>query len=186
MNHQWQEIKIVSNPRPDPNPRRRVPPVLDVTLLELARRRPNDLRSRLRWSAIDEGHHILQLIAKPVRSAGLIKSGASPNAAGQDLIDKPAIEHEVDAQIGRCHMQGVQAVVPVLLHFGERSTGSIWLRVLLNEPMNLRETVRLTQDKNHFSRLTGRHRQFRPDCRTGIEGRGRAARQREAPHGRGR
>ena len=112
-----------------PIPGRRVPPVLDVALFELPRRRPQDLRPRLCRSAVDQGHHILQLVAKAVRSAGLVKRGAGPNAASQDLIDQPAVEHQVDARIGRRHVQRVQEAVPLLLHLGQRRIGSIGLRV---------------------------------------------------------
>ena len=52
--------------------------------------------------------------------------------------------------------------------------------------MDLLQTVRLTQDKNHFSRLTGSQRHFRRHCRAGIEGRARAAGQPDAPQGGGR
>ena len=52
--------------------------------------------------------------------------------------------------------------------------------------MNLRQIVRLTQDKNHFSRLAGRQRQFRRHCRAGIEARTGAAGQPDALQGGGR
>jgi hypothetical protein len=142
---------------------------LDVALFELACRRSQDLGPRLCRSAVDQRHHILQLIAKPVRSAGLVKRRAGPHPASQDLVDQPAIDHEVDAAIGRFHVQRVQEAVPLLLHFGQRHIGSISLRVLMNEPMDLRQTVPLTQNENHLSRLAGRQRHTGRDCRTGIE-----------------
>ena len=78
MDHQWQEIEIVGDPRADADPRRRVPPVLDVALLELARRRPQDLRPRLCRGAVDQSHHILQLVAETRTLRRIDKTRSAP------------------------------------------------------------------------------------------------------------
>src|ERR1044071_6327457 len=101
MNHEWQEIQVVGDSCANTNPGRRVPPMLDITFLELPCRGSQDLRPRFSGSTVDQGHHILQLISKAIRSAGLLKRGAGPNAAGQDLINEPTVEHQVNAWIGR-------------------------------------------------------------------------------------
>src|SRR5687768_8505550 len=95
VNNERQEIEIVGDPRANADPGGRVPPMLDIALLELPRRRSQDLRTRLCRSAVDQGHHILQLVSKAIRSAGLVKRGACPNAASQYLINEPTVEHHV-------------------------------------------------------------------------------------------
>ncbi len=50
----------------------RVPPVLDIALLELPRRGRQDMLPREFGSRINEPDRILQLIPEPKRSAGLI------------------------------------------------------------------------------------------------------------------
>ena len=59
------------------------------------------------------------------------------------------------------------------------------LRIVANESMNLRQTVRLTQRENHFSRLTRSQRQFRRHSGAGIEGWARVAGQPHALQGGG-
>ena len=170
VNHERQKIEVVGDPRANADPGRRVPPVLDIALLELPCRRSQDLRPRLCRSAVDQGHHILQLISKAVRPTGLVERGAGPNAASQDLINKPAVEHQVDAAIGRSHVQRVQVAVPLLLYLRQSRSSSMGLCVFANKSMNFLQTVRLTQDKNHFPRLARSQRQFGRHCRAGIEG----------------
>jgi len=70
----------------------RVPPVLDVALDELTRRRAQDLRARDLGRGVDERHHVLQLVAEAVGAAGLIEGRACPDAAGQRLIQQPAVQ----------------------------------------------------------------------------------------------
>src|SRR5262245_57664551 len=76
-----QEQEIVRDACADALAGRRVPPVLHVAFLELPARRPQDLRPRLLRRAVDEGHHVLQLIAETVGAAGLVERGAAPDAA---------------------------------------------------------------------------------------------------------
>ena len=52
--------------------------MLDVAFDELAARAERDLRSHDRWFGVNEGHHVLQLIAKAVRSARLVVTAARP------------------------------------------------------------------------------------------------------------
>src|SRR5690349_17475324 len=114
VNHEWQEIEVVSDACANPDPGRRVPPMLDVTFFELARRRSQDLRSSFQWSAVHQCHYILELVPKTISSAGLIKRRAGPNAASQNLVNKPAVNHEVHTRIGRVNLQRCQMAVPLL------------------------------------------------------------------------
>src|SRR4026209_1429594 len=144
VNHERQEIEVVGDPRANADPRRRVPPMLDIALLELSRRRSQDLRARLRWSAADQGHHILQLVWKTIRTAGLVKRGACPNRASQYLINEPTVEHQVHARIRRSHLQRVQVTVPLLLPLGQCGIGSAGLCVFPDEATTLPQTACLT------------------------------------------
>src|SRR6185369_11386493 len=151
VNHERQEIEVVRYSRANADPGRRVPPMLDVALLKLPCRRSQDLRARLRRSAVDQGHHVLQLVSKAVRTAGLVKRGACPNAASQYLINEPTVEHQVHTRIRRSHLQGVQVAVPLLLNLAQYGIGSAGLCVFADEATNLLQTVRLSQGKDHFS-----------------------------------
>ena len=103
-----------------PTPDGRVPPVLDVALLELPCGGAQDLRSRFLRGTVDQRHHVLKLVAEPVRSAGLIEGGTRPHPARQHLIHEPPVEHQVDGRIGRRDLQRVQVAVPVLLHLRQQ------------------------------------------------------------------
>ena len=86
---------IVRYARANPLAGVRQPPVLDVTLDELAARRFQQVLSRHGWPDRRQGHAVLQLISEAVGAAGLVKPRASPDAAGERLIGQPAIEHNV-------------------------------------------------------------------------------------------
>ena len=65
--------KIVTDPGPDAGARLWMPPVLDVAFHELSRGRAQNVVARKLGRSMHEGHDILQLIAKPVSAARLIK-----------------------------------------------------------------------------------------------------------------
>ena len=81
-----------------PRAGRRVPPVLHVAFLELPRRRPQDLRPRLLRGAVDQGHHVLELVAEAVGPARLVERRPAPDPAGQHLVEQPAVEHQVQGR----------------------------------------------------------------------------------------
>ena len=87
--------------------------MLDVTLFELSRCRSQDLRSSFCWGAVHQSHYILELVPKAISSAGLIKRRPGPNAATQNLINKPAVYHQVHTRIGRCDLQCGQVAIPL-------------------------------------------------------------------------
>ena len=76
-----------------------------------ARSRCSRATSRLRDH---QRHHVLELVAKPVGAAGLIERRARPDAAGQRLVEQPAVEHDVHGAVGRPHLDRAEHVVPVL------------------------------------------------------------------------
>ena len=91
-----------------------MPPVLDVALDELPRGGPQYLRARDVSLRDRERHHVLELIAKAIRAARLIKRRARPDATGERLIEQPAIEHNVHGPIGCRHLHRAKNVIPVL------------------------------------------------------------------------
>ena len=84
-----------------PRAGRRVPPVLHVAFLELPGGRPQDLRPRLLRGAVDQGHHVLELVAEAVGPARLVERRPAPDPAGQHLVEQPAVEHQVQRRVGR-------------------------------------------------------------------------------------
>ena len=76
--------------------RRRMPPVLHVPFAELARGGAQQMLAQQRRLGMHQGHRVLQLVAEAERAARLVKSRARPHAAGERLVDQPAVGQEVD------------------------------------------------------------------------------------------
>ncbi len=92
----------------------RVPPMLHVAFAELMRRGPQEVLTGEGRLGMHQRHHILQLVAEAERSAGLIKSGARPQAATQGLIQQPAVGHHINGGIGCLDQHGAERPIPVL------------------------------------------------------------------------
>src|SRR5678809_208091 len=56
---QWKEIEVVGDAGADTASTRRMPPMLDVALFELARCRPEDLCTGFPRRSVDHGHRVL-------------------------------------------------------------------------------------------------------------------------------
>ncbi len=61
-------------------------------------------------------HRVLQLVAEAVGAARLVEAGARPGAAGQRLVEQPAIHHDVEGAIGRLDLHVAGELVPVRAH----------------------------------------------------------------------
>ena len=72
-----------------------------------------------------QGHRVLQLIAEAERAARLIESGAGPHAAGERLIDEPAVGQEVDRRVGRFDIDHAERAAPVMPDAFERPMGVV-------------------------------------------------------------
>jgi hypothetical protein len=59
-------------------------------------------------------HAVLQLIAKAVCAAGLIKGCPRPDAAGERLIQHPAIEDDIQRPVRRFHLDRAENMLPML------------------------------------------------------------------------
>src|SRR6476660_6921961 len=81
-----QPKQVIGYKSPHAPPSWRMPPMLNISFLELMRGRQKNLRSGNFRLCVDQRHYILQLVTKTERAARLIKSRASPNTARQRLI----------------------------------------------------------------------------------------------------
>src|SRR4029453_3950366 len=64
----------------------RMPPVLDIAILELPGGGAQHVLPGQRGLGHRERHHVLKLIAKPVRTTGLVERRPRPHATGQRLV----------------------------------------------------------------------------------------------------
>src|SRR6202030_1518224 len=96
---------------------RRMPPMLDVSGAELAGSGSQKMLPRNFATNGSEGHDILKLIAKTVGTAQLIKSRPGPNAAGEGLIEKPTIDHQIRGSNGCRDLYSIEDIVPTRRNF---------------------------------------------------------------------
>ena len=74
--------------------------MLDVPLEKLPAGCAQDVGSRLVRGGVEKCHHVLQLVAKTVSSARLIKGRTAPDATGKHLIKQPAIDKQIERGSG--------------------------------------------------------------------------------------
>ena len=110
---------IVGDARAHALARMRQPPMLHVALDELPRRGAQQVLARHRRPRGDQRHAVLQLVAEAVGAARLIERRAGPDAAGQRLIQQPAVQHDVHRTVGRLHLDRAEDVVPVAADLGQ-------------------------------------------------------------------
>ena len=130
-----------------------MPPVLHVAFLELVRSCEQDLFARDFRTAVDERHHVLQLIAETKRAARLIKRGARPDATRKCLVKQPAIEHRVERCIRRSHFDRAEQFVPVGQHFFKRCVDSSCLAELCDDSLRRRFRLRFAEQKDRLRAL---------------------------------
>ena len=106
------QTQVVRDAGAGASARRRVPPVLDVALDELARRRAQQMLAGEVAASQGDRHHVLELVAEPVGPARLVERGPCPHPAGERLVEQPGIQHHVERAIGRSHLHDRQNVVP--------------------------------------------------------------------------
>ena len=61
-----------------------------------------------------QGHAVLQLVAEAVGAACLIEAGPRPDAAGQRLVEQPAVQHDVHGPVRRADLHRASSVAPVV------------------------------------------------------------------------
>ncbi len=72
--------------------------------------RPGDL-----GRGVDQGHHVLELVAEAERAARLVEARARPVPAGEHLVEQPAVGQQVERRVGRLHLHDAQATLPAAL-----------------------------------------------------------------------
>ena len=90
-----------------------MPPVQHVPDLELAPGGVQDVRAAEAGSAVHESHHVLELVAKAKGTAGLIEGRSRPESTRERLVEKPAVEHQVERRVRGAHLQRAEQGVPL-------------------------------------------------------------------------
>ena len=62
--------------------------------------------------AMQQRHHVLELVAEAEGAARLVVAGARPQPAAQVLVEQPAVHHQVEGVVGRAHLHRVEDVGP--------------------------------------------------------------------------
>src|SRR5512143_1832909 len=96
---QGQPEKIVRTACTHAPPRRGMPPMLNISLLELMGRAEEEVLAHKPRLGEDERHCVLQLVAETECAPGLVVSTPSPEAACQGLVEKPAVGQHVDGLV---------------------------------------------------------------------------------------
>src|SRR5580658_2656643 len=89
--------------------------MLHVTLNELAGSGPQQLLPSQLRPRDQQRHAVLELVAKAVGAAGLIKCRSRPHAADQRLIEHPAIQDDVEAAARCLDLNRAERSVPPAL-----------------------------------------------------------------------
>ena len=75
--------------------------MLDVAFAELPRSRSQHVLPRQFGLGDCERHHVLKLIAKAVRTSGLIEGRARPQSTRKRLVEQPAVEQYIHGAVRR-------------------------------------------------------------------------------------
>ena len=118
-----QPEQVVRAAGPDAAAARGVPPVLDVSLHELARRRPDEVLAGQVRPRQGQGEDVLDLVPESVRPARLVVAGARPEPARDILVEEPAVDEEVEGVVRRRDADGPERLFPGRLHRGELGLG---------------------------------------------------------------
>ena len=108
--------------------------------------------ARFLGGAVDQGHHVLELVAEAVGPAGLVERRPAPDPAGQDLVEQPAIEHQVQRGVGRPDLDGPEDAVPSALTSASALSASTGRSVGPNEPPRVFRGLRLPERRRRRPR----------------------------------
>src|SRR5579859_6981646 len=144
------------------------PPMLDVALDELAGSRAQQVLACHGGLHGGQRHAVLQLVAKTIGTARLIEARACPDAAGQRLIEQPAVQHGVHRTIGRLHLDRAQHSVPVPADLRQNLV-QIDLAVLRYERARILRTASLAKEKYDLEAGVWRQHGRSSQCSARIE-----------------
>src|SRR5438552_18089226 len=146
-----------------------MPPMLHVSFGELPRSGTENQLARNRRRGINKSQRILQLVSKAIRAARLIQSGPSPYAAAQGLIEQPAIQHEINRENRRLHLNRGEEIIPPLSRLFQRPFNPFRITVLRNQTPSVFDIIRLTEHINHCLFFTWAEFELRLQCCAWIE-----------------
>ncbi len=146
-----------------------MPPVLHVAFLKLMTAGKQNLFASNRGTAIDQGHHVLQLIAKPKRTARLIESRARPNAARQGLVKQPAVEHRIHRRVRRSDLYRAEQIVPMRQDFFKGIVNVTRIRKCFDQGLSFLFRPRFAQHKDEFASFMRRQLDGYLQCGARIE-----------------
>ena len=175
---------VVGNARTHALPRRRHPPVLKVALDELPGRGAQEMRARERRSRQRERHPVLELVAETVGAARLVERRACPHAAGERLVEQPAIQHEVHRPVRRSHLHRAQHIVPVV-HDAAQDRIEIGGPVASDQGLRIGRGRRLAEEEDELHRLPRLELDRRLQGAAGVEAGAHPLRERRVPGQRG-
>ena len=154
--------------------------MLHVAFLELPRSRAQQVGAGDLGANGGQRHAVLQLVPEAVGPAGLIERRARPDAAGERLVQEPAIQHEIHRARWRAHPQRAQHAIPELRDTGQHGV-QIRCAVLGQQGAGLIGSAGLAQQHGHFNLTICRHNDVGAQCAAGVEpGAGRARQLRAA------
>ena len=102
---------IVRDARPHALSGMRQPPMLNVAFDELPGGGAQEMAPRLVRRGEGQRHAVLKLVAEAVGAARLIEGGARQDAAGERLIEQPAVQHDVHGAVGRLDLDRARAML---------------------------------------------------------------------------
>ena len=114
VHREGQPGEIVGEPRAHAPTALRMPPVLHVTLHELPAGGSEEVGPCDVRGGVEEGHRILELIAKAVGPAALVQARAAPHPAGERLVQEPAVQQGVEGGLGRAHLDDREPLLPAV------------------------------------------------------------------------
>jgi hypothetical protein len=77
------------------------------------------MRARLLRPGEAERHAVLELVAEAVGAARLVEGRPRPDAAGDRLVEQPAVQHDVHRPVRRADLDGAEHLAPVRGDVGE-------------------------------------------------------------------
>ena len=164
---------------------RRMPPVLDVALLELARRAKQQLRAHELRRGVRKRHRVLQLVAESERAARLVVPAPAPEPATDHLVQQPAVGERVQRLVRRLDLERAEQAPPLLPHRTERRVRRAGLAERAHERAGFVRVGRGAEAEDDLPRLPVLELERDLDRGAGIHQRAHATRQMHALERRG-
>ena len=115
--------QVVGASRARAPPARRVPPVLHVSLHELAPGRAHEVLAQQVGADVRQGERVLELVAEAVGPSRLVVAAARPEAAAQRLVEQPSVHHHVEGVVGGSNLDAREQLLPEAGHRGQGLAG---------------------------------------------------------------